>query len=615
MCGFGLLITSNILQKDSIQKRIDSITKLQKSRGPDYQGNFIKINDHYSLIAAHQRLSIIDNSYLSNQPLISKCKNYVLLFNGEIYNYKNLRKNLGKIISSTDSSGDTGVLLDLLVNYGKESLNELRGMWSFAFIDFNKEKVIYSRDPIGIKPLFFYKDSKNFSLASTELGLLGINNLDLLPNKKKVSESIANGFVENNYETFYKNIFQIKPGTVAEYSFKEGKINSKEKLYKSGTKLIPNKAKNNSEDFEKILKESVKFHFEADTQIGIAASGGIDSSLLTILSNNLNFKFPIFTIKNENVSDSENKALRYIAKYNNIELYQKKINLKDIRLCSHIKGIEYLSRPNHTFSHIAYSKLMERVSEKGIKCILSGQGADEILLGYKKYKILYIIDLFFERNYYEFIKQIWFIIRYGQLFNYLEIYDLIRVFKSLKKIIEKSLFNFKKINFKSEKIDFVQKNRFISTMQEKDLNQNILDMLSYEDRISMAYGIEVRVPFIDKEVIDYALDFNPKLLLGTHLNKKILLDILRKYLPSIDLFKNKKMGLDMDERKIAFNLFRDLGPIASWELVNKKYLSRIYILTLKNLSYLFPVKKIIVILNTELWLRNILRIKESKILK
>lgn len=558
MCGIvGFLKTSNYFfdSKNLITNQIE----LLKHRGPNNQDFKLYKN----IAFGHTRLSILDLSVKANQPMESQCGRYMIVYNGEIYNFKDLRKKLQKIDFKTES--DTEVIVELISNFGvKKTLNLLDGMFAIGIWDKKKSELSIARDRFGIKPLYWAIHNKSFFFSSE------LKTFRIIPNlKPKVKKSSIFSLLRYSCipapETIFENIFKVEPGKFIVYDKNQKLI--KDEFWNS-TSLVKNRKVistdlNKCSDFiESELEKTVSSTMISDVPIGSFLSGGIDSSLITALMTKFSkTKVQSYSIGFENKEFNEANYANKIAKYlqtDHNEAYVSEKELLDvIPLLPKI-----FSEPFADSSQIP-TYLVSKLSSKNTKVILSGDGADELFGGYNRYylaeKIEYSkrlipnpIKIFLSKT-----------LKYISEKNKKNIQDLIlrkpipqfndklqklaQIILGDKDFIYENLISsssrcdnlikdfqpqLKELNFKDSELCFFE------TMQFQDLNDYLHnDILTKVDRASMYCSQEVRVPYLNINVVEAAWSL-PKNLKK---NKLILKNILQKYIPR-GLFERPKMG-------------------------------------------------------------------------
>ena len=388
MCGFTFCVSKSKIDLSLIKK----MNQLIEHRGPDTKGlvNSKNLksykNKKINFVAAFQRLKIIDLSEKASQPMLYKNR-YLSVFNGEIYNYLEIKENLIKEGYTFKSNSDTEVILASYDFWGETCFNKFNGMWSLIIVDFKKETIIASRDRYGVKPLYFreFEDSIYFGSEIKQLKTLTVKNYI---NKSNLYHNLVDDFIPNSNQTIIKDILQLKAGEILKFDIK----NFKYKIYNwysfNQKKLLQKTFKTN-------LNQAVKLRLRSDVKIGISLSGGLDSSTIaSIVANNKknNHKkiFTFSTRSNDNLDEYE-YVKKFIKKYKykNIPINLTFKNFKK----NLIKMVKTHDLPITNLSVFSEWETFRIMKKYGIKVNLDGHGADEQLCGYEKYYSLYCLQL------------------------------------------------------------------------------------------------------------------------------------------------------------------------------------------------------------------------------
>ena len=377
MCGFFFYIQKKNINS-SLIKKLKKTTDLIKHRGPDSKQYFIKNN----IFAGFYRLSVQDLNIRSNQPFFSPDKRYMLLFNGMIYNFKEIKLRI-KNKFKFQTSSDTEVLLALYILFGKKIFDDLKGMYSFLIYDFLKDKIIFSRDPYGQKPLYYFQGMNQLIVSSEIKPIQKLLNLSI--NNHQLKEY----FLTNNYgdknDTLFKGIKIIRGGEYA--LFKKFNTQSNNhiliKKFFSKKNLMYKKFPGSISELNKIIPNIITNHVTSDADVGVALSSGIDSrSICAILKklNNLNKIKKAYFIDFKNFHLEKKDVIEFCNKLN-IELKIININPRDIKLMFE-KSLLSNELPLLGIMHIALFKMFKQVKKDGLKVMLGGYGLDEALGGY-----------------------------------------------------------------------------------------------------------------------------------------------------------------------------------------------------------------------------------------
>jgi len=378
MCGIAGLVGS-----DDYKLQLQAMLQSQKHRGPDFTGTFF---DRNHVAFGHNRLAIIDLSQNANQPFKDITGRYIIVFNGEIYNYLELKKDLKRDYDFQTSS-DTEVLLALFIKYGNACLNMLNGMFAFAIWDTGKKTLFAARDRFGIKP-FYYSMHKRLLIFSSEIKTIHKSGVIKKANQNVWIRYFSCGSYGLPDETFWDNVSQLPAGHYLEYIDKNLSIT---KWY-DFVKRVQSQPKSTDyniakETYRDLLKDSIKLRFRADVPIAFNISGGLDSSALLAIANMSQksidkiegFTFYTGDDNYDELPWVEQIIKRYKSPLNKVLLKSDEVP----KLSNFINDIQ--DEPFGGVPTLAYSKLFNVASKKGIKVLLDGQGMDEQLAGYDYY--------------------------------------------------------------------------------------------------------------------------------------------------------------------------------------------------------------------------------------
>ena len=528
-----------------ISKMNDSI----KHRGLD--GDGIYVDDSVSL--GHRRSSIIDISQKGNQPMANEDKSIWITYDGIIYNFPTLKKELINNEKTFESKTDTEVILRLYEEKGTKSFLSYNGMFAFCIYDKNKKCLYLVRDRLGSKPVFYsYKDDKfifsseikTFNIFTDALYSLDYN-------------AILEYFLTRNIstESFFKDVKAIEPGSFVKYDLTNQSI-SKEKYFDIFNVLSPNIYRDNIEKKEKklieeldlMLNKVVRDQLISDVKVGTICSGGVDSSLLTAIAKKYTDDLKIFYVKIDDEYLDESTYSKRVADHLGLELieelldrkkfkelYEKCIVLADLPLIHPISvGIHYINK---------------KAKEHGIDVILGGEGADEIFGGYLHYKYLYRRLFVTKTPILNFLNKKLSTILYFKDFTSYMLEDenyIVNYYKHLPwnrdrynnyKTFYEAL-NFLNDNFEQEMAAYIL----------KDLKYYLPPTLWEADRMAMGAGVEMRAPFLDNRLVDFAINLPLKYKVGFFKTKYLLKKVAERYLPK-DIVYRKKMGFGIPNEK------------------------------------------------------------------
>lgn len=586
MCGIsGFLNLNNNFSHNDLKKFSLSMSSTLERRGPDSFG--IWVEKEKKLTLSHRRLSIIDLNERSDQPMHSINGRFVIVYNGEIYNYLEIKEKLIKKNVKFKTDSDTEVILESISEFGLEDgIKQLEGMFSIAVWDKKLNNLFLIRDRIGIKPLFFYFDSKNFAFASEIKAFKKLPWLDFSIDKQALSSYVRFNYVPAPYSIFSK-IKKIEPGTILKINLNQ-KISIKKywDLTSIAKRQSFNKRLLNEFDLELLLEKKIKNHMISDVPLGVFLSGGIDSSLVAILSQkNSKKKISSFTIGFNEQSYNEANDAKKISKIIDTNHYEKYFSYDEFERL--IENIVFSYDEPFADSSQLPTMLLSEITKKKVTVALSGDGGDELFGGYYRYfmaenykkfifdqplifknflsKLIYNLPVNFWNNLGVFIPNKFGGRQFGD-----KLYKLAKLLKESDEncFYERIISNYNDLSDllvnpaeKNKKLFDKHINSLFPDLIER---MQIVDTLTYlpddiltkVDRASMFNSLEIRVPFLDHNIVEFAwnLPINQKIKKGN--GKIILKKILEKYLPKNLIYK-PKMGFGIPLGKFIVDKLKD----------------------------------------------------------
>lgn len=562
MCGIAGYIDKSGKYRPE-KKLVKKMTDVMIHRGPDAEGQWI--DEHIAL--GHRRLSIIDLDAKSNQPLISHDGKYVITFNGEIYNYIELKRELERkgCVFSTDS--DTEVVIEAYRAYGKECFNQFNGMWSLALYDIEKQKVILSRDRFGIKPAYTVDNEDVFVFASEIKAVLAAFPEENIPNEACIYRYLSQSVNEDTDEKcFYKNI-KIFPA--AHYMIYDLQNHTRE--YKSywevNEQLFYEKwirGKNPIKTFRKLFESAIELRLRADVEVGACLSGGLDSSAIVgCASKKFGRKMHTFSSVYTDKECNEESYIRKVnERWDTIPHYIKPDDYEE-NFTKYIEDLTYHhDQPTGGASLYSQYMVMKEVQGK-VKVILDGQGADELFAGYIPYYSYYIDDLLSRNTFRAKCKAIKMLViikrEWPDVIGAVSTDTIVRLvglknsflFQNEKKIkdlkVKRSVRMFTdgfmdKVHDNYQKKEIQCSSNLNTRLCNDVLNKSIPALLHNEDGNSMAFSIESRVPFLDYRIVEFAIALDGKYKIRNQWTKWIIRKACRDYLPKEIAKRKNKMG-------------------------------------------------------------------------
>ena len=513
-------------------------------RGPDHQG----IWSENGICFGHRRLSIIDLSADGNQPFQSSDEWYVLVFNGEIFNYQELRSSLQNLGHTFKTASDTEVILAAYAQYGKEFCKYLRGMFALVIYDRVLNEVVFARDRLGKKPLFIFENEKVIIFSSEVKFFHAFQTIPLEINEESLLNFLSLQYIPGP-QTIYKNVRQIKAGELFTYDLKknQGKSSTYWNMFDhvGQRKDIPE-----LEEIDKLLEKSIKYRLVSNVDIGLLLSGGIDSSLLACYMHELaGKKVKAFNVGFAEQSIDESSYAKQVASALDLELVS--LNLEDISIDNFSKSIFHGDQPLGDSAIIPTYLIAKSIGEH-VNVVLSGEGADELFHGYDHYE--------YEKYYYGLGKLPFECA--GMLLNSISelgIHKFDRIKNKLQSIssfkkdtgtsrwtsilspnLSKQFLNPDKRpsgNYENQFYDFLQHFRTNAGNLESSLMLDLLtwlpdDLLVKTDRMMMACSVEARTPYLDHELVEVVLNSSAHFNKHPFQSKNYLRQLLKKKLPA-----------------------------------------------------------------------------------
>ncbi|MEX1003152.1 MAG: asparagine synthase (glutamine-hydrolyzing) [Crocinitomicaceae bacterium] len=545
MCGILGIWAKNKNGKSEVGKTKDVIARLAH-RGPDFQGS--KTHSNFSM--AHSRLSILDTSAAAHQPFSDENERYFLSFNGEIYNFKSLRQKLEREGVQFKTNSDTEVLLHHLILYGEEGLKELNGCFAFIFYDKKEEKVLFARDRMGIKPLLIYEDDNKIILTSE---LHALFDFDI---EKTLDEEAIRLYFRLTYipapKTILKNAFKVLPGQLGVID-SQG-INLK-KYYRIERKpFYRNGVGKAARALNEKLTQAVEKRLVADVPLGTFLSGGVDSSVISAIAKKLKPDLKTFSVGFDHPYFDESTYSRMVAEHIGSDHHEFTIGKKDFK-DSFPDFLNALDEPFADSSAFAVYFLAQR-TKKEVSVALSGDGADELFAGYRKHLAEYRLRRMSNTKK-SLISISSKILGNKRVSRSDKIGDFNRKLQKLNrgiKLDNESRFWEWCCFIEEEEADRLLKPAYhiktgwkgnnldeINDMLIAD-QQLVLpnDMLKKVDAMSMAHGLEVRTPFLDHEVVEFANGLPLEYKLNGKQSKQLLKIAFSEELPGEILDRSKK---------------------------------------------------------------------------
>jgi asparagine synthase (glutamine-hydrolysing) len=592
VCGINGIISND----KNIKSMIQNMNNLIRHRGPDDEG-YVCVNstdgncktyagddtidslkrklphislekfDTFDVVFGTRRLSIIDLTENGHQPMSDERRKLWITYNGEIYNYIELRKELQGYGYKFTTGSDTEVIINSYLKWGIDCVNHLNGMWAFGLWDGWGKKVILARDRFGVKPLYYTYSNKYFAFSSEIKPLILLNGYKFEVNFNKIPFFILYGNRLNHKDTYIKNIYTVKAANVLIYDMGSIVLN---KYYDVKNKDYSNKnEKELSAELLELLNDSIKLRYRSDVPVGTCLSGGFDSSSIVSISSEIGKKklntFSAVWERPEYARYDESKYIDIVnRKFNCIE---NKIEPKAEEFEKVFEELNYYQElPSEGPGLIPQWYVMKKAKGK-VKVLLDGQGGDELFGGYFLAQT-YLRSLIKDRQYIQLLAEIKLLSKYlnkremhsfsiwlfPRFYNRIVRTYLSEQFGILRSDVRK--------NIKRQELYYdsqVQKKykHYLNNLSYHFITQlTIPTLLHYEDRSSMAHSIESRVPFLDYRLVEFGINLPPKYLIHKNTPRPLFRKALQDHLPKEIVERREKLGYP--------------APFAEWSRQNLK---------------------------------------------
>lgn len=533
MCGITLAYSiSQNLDLDGVIRRM---TNQLYHRGPDDSGCFICLKHKTAL--GHRRLSILDLSERGHQPMFYNNKELAIVFNGEIYNFNDIKCELIKKDYPFNSESDTEVILASYMEWGENCVEKFNGMWAFAILDKQKNKIFCSRDRVGIKPLY-YAQQRDSIFISSEIKAILAGGLNAELNFEGLNEYFSfQNIISNN--TLFKNIFMLKPGHNLIIDIPSGKVKITEYWDMCYTPDYQRTESSFVEELKVLFYQSMQRHMISDVEVGATISGGMDSSAIVSIASSHFGHIHTFTgyfntigIDSDDRSYSEIDDARIISNMFNTSHHERLIVPQDM-IDTLPSIVWHLEDPKVGMCYTFFT-ISQAVSEK-VKVNLSGTGGDELFAGYPwRYNLISgkTNGGEFDKIYYDWWCR------------------LIKDDEKKEFFNETTIKNISSTSSLEAYYDIIKNAKMYSPINKAlyfDLKTFLHGFLMVEDKMGMAYSIESRFPFLDKELLDFMMKVPDNLKFKDGIGKYLLKNAFKDLLPE-DIIHKRKQGFTPPDR-------------------------------------------------------------------
>lgn len=556
-------------------------------RGPDARGAFVERVDESVVIGmGHNRLSIVDLTDHAAQPMTSRDGRYVLVYNGEVYNYKEIAAKLERPDLPDGDFGDTAVVLAALAKWGPAALARFNGMWAILLYDRRERTLLVSRDRFGVKPLYVYSAGESLYFASEIKCILAASEAVLPLNPNVAIPYLTRGLLNFSDQTFFSGIFQFATASYQVISLRNWTNFSYcptrfwSHPYEKGE--LPVAGLISPEEIRAMFLDAIRLRLRSDVPIGILLSGGVDSSAILggIAALKATSDVTVLSVTSDDPEANEEPFIDLMARH--VGLIPQKVNVSrdPISLLRSLPEANWFNdEPVCGIADIAYLRLMEVARSRGVKVLLSGQGADEQLGGYNKFFYFWIMELARNRRYVEAFQTFFRSARHSNTLYEFRLSQAIRYLGrrrlSRKTFIASAFQN-------SDNVDIGFHGSYTRREWIDVMRTSVPELLHYEDRMSMSQSVEVRVPFLDYRLVELLARVHPSEKFEGGWTKSIFRKAIDGLVPREIQYRKDKKGFNVPEdlwmkrefRPATLEMFsarmaaEDLGLIDRGELLS-----------------------------------------------
>ena len=525
-----------------------------------------EVKHPYNMALGFRRLSIIDLSSAGHQPMSNEDGSLWIVFNGEIYNYLEIRRELAILGHHFISETDTEIIIHAYEEWGTDCVKRFNGMWAFVIVDLHANRMFCCRDRVGVKPFYYIYDRKRFCFASEIKALLEADHFSVEPNDQTIADYLLLGLVDHTNQTFFKNIFQLRPGEYLLFENNRVIIQSYWDIDGKETRFA--KESEYSERFYELLEDSIRLRLRSDVPIGSCLSGGLDSSSIVCLANKLMFDGQIidprlvgqrqktFSSCFEDLAYDERKFIELVIDQTRAEKNYVFPQAKDFYE-EMTKLIWHQDEPFGSTSIYAQWDVMRLSKERGVTVLLDGQGVDEMLAGYTPSFYHFLAQFLARGQLLRLMKEI-------KAFRDRQDIALSRLFKGILGVLLPSWGRVgaqKMTKTGTAWADKTFQNHWLRPFPRVNKFEDALNnylyqafrfvalpgLLHYEDRNSMAFSLETRLPFLDYRLVEYLFGLPPGQKIKDGFNKVVLRNAMKGILPEAIRKRTDKIGFATPE--------------------------------------------------------------------
>lgn len=563
MCGIdGIVVGRRVMPRGAVAERLAVAEAAQAHRGPDGAGQAVNGVGDWWVGLGHQRLAIIDLSDRAAQPMTSATNDDVLVYNGEVFDYVELRERLAAQGATFRSDSDTEVVATALRLWGVErALNAFNGMWALAWLDLREGRLVLARDRMGIKPLYLDVTGDRVAFSSEIKALLAMDPRRRALNLETVGAYLQQALIDQSPATFFQDIVSLPGGCYASIDLRAEHLKVEAKRYwtapsHGGAERVPDDQLH--AEIRELFFDAVRLRLRADVPVGVLLSGGVDSSAIAAAAAaQPGVDVALLSAVSADARFDESRHADVMAHHLGRETHKVSVDLGAQEAFDLLGKVTWHhDEPVGSFSSVAHYLLMQAASAIGVKVVLSGQGADELLCGYKKYVGFQLQALVRARRPLAAMRQAGAAMRQGTLVRQFNLAEARRYLPGVRNVAGSDLGA--ALATVHDVPVGLGKDMTIQERQALDLTSlSVPQLTHYEDRMSMAHGREVRLPFLDYRLVEKLLPLDPSLKLREGWTKHVFRKALAADLPDAIAWRRDKQGFTLPQSEW---LRHDLRP-------------------------------------------------------
>lgn len=548
MCGISAIIRWN----EGNLEPIHEMNRLVTHRGPDDHGVKMFRN---KIALGHRRLSILDLSSAGHQPMSDQQERFWITYNGEIYNYREIRSELQKLGFSFRTQTDTEVILAAFEAWGVECLSRFNGMFAFVLYDTSTEKVFVVRDRFGVKPLYYYPFEGGVAIASEIKQFTALKEWKFSQNGQRVYDFLNWGVLDHTDETMFSGVKQLRGGHYFYFSVMSLRDQFPKALpwYTLKSDPYTGSFKEATENYRELLLDSIRLRLHADVDVGFCLSGGLDSSAIVCLAHQLlggsSERLKTFTACSEEARFDETSYVDEVVRKTRVDSYKVTPRAKDL-FGSLSSLVWHQDEPFISTSIFAQWEVFHLAKQQGIKVVLDGQGADEQLGGYHGFFANHLFDLMLSLKWKQLISEAQ---KTKRKHAHLPLMMMLAN-KCVPEILQQRIRKwFGKSSWSPSWMDFTllgasaalpypSQHPFYQQSIQQIFHSSVPMLLHFEDRNSMAHSIESRTPFLDYRLVEFTLNCPTEYKVFEGTTKRMLRSAAGEVLPNKITERNDKMG-------------------------------------------------------------------------